>query len=94
MKHRYLKNVVTLFIDSDKCIGCGICVEVCPHGVLLLIEGKASILDKDSCMECSGCSTNCITNAVNVQPGVGCANAILKDSVSVKKPDSENKECC
>ena len=26
----YLKNVVTLQLDQEKCTGCGTCLEVCP----------------------------------------------------------------
>ncbi|NLK72765.1 MAG: 4Fe-4S binding protein, partial [Clostridiales bacterium] len=28
MKNKYLKNVCTLKLDSDKCVGCGRCIEV------------------------------------------------------------------
>jgi len=30
---RYLENVVTLQLDTETCNGCGMCVNVCPHGV-------------------------------------------------------------
>ena len=30
MKHRYLKNVATLRLSIENCIGCGRCAEVCP----------------------------------------------------------------
>jgi NAD-dependent dihydropyrimidine dehydrogenase PreA subunit len=94
MKHKYLKNVTTLFIDTDKCNGCGTCIEVCPHGVLSVVNGRAEIIDKDSCMECSGCTTNCPTKAIYVQSGVGCANAILKGKLLVRTPNSEDTDCC
>ncbi len=29
MKYRYLKNVVTLQMEQDKCSGCGMCIQVC-----------------------------------------------------------------
>jgi NAD-dependent dihydropyrimidine dehydrogenase PreA subunit len=29
----YLKDVVTLQLDENKCTGCGMCLEVCPHEV-------------------------------------------------------------
>ncbi len=29
----YLKNVVTLKLNEDKCTGCGMCLDVCPHEV-------------------------------------------------------------
>jgi len=59
MKHTYLKDVSTLTYDSKKCIGCGKCTEVCPHGVIGISGKKAHIVDKDSCMECGACALNC-----------------------------------
>jgi Fe-S-cluster-containing hydrogenase component 2 len=41
MKHRYLKNVATLRLSAEKCIGCGRCTEVCPHRVFSVNEKKA-----------------------------------------------------
>jgi formate hydrogenlyase subunit 6/NADH:ubiquinone oxidoreductase subunit I len=38
---RYLSGVTTLQLDSEVCVGCGMCENVCPHGVFLL-EGKKS----------------------------------------------------
>jgi len=71
MALKYLKNVVTLKLNKDKCIGCGMCVQVCPHQVLMIKEGKADILDKDGCMECGACAQNCPAAAVAVRTGVG-----------------------
>lgn len=66
-----LKDVATLKLNKDKCIGCGMCVQVCPHQVFIIEEGKADILDKDGCMECGACAQNCPTAAVTVRTGVG-----------------------
>ncbi len=84
---RYLENVVTLQLEPDKCVGCGRCVEVCPHAVFAMKETKADIVDKNACMECGACTQNCPTNAIAVQPGVGCASAVLKSFFSGKAPD-------
>ena len=77
MKLSYLKNVSTLAFDTDKCIGCGRCMEVCPHGVFDISENKVQIADKDSCMECGACAMNCPVNAIEVEAGTGCAAAII-----------------
>ena len=42
-RFQYLKDVATLELDIEKCIGCGRCVEVCPHGVFTIVDGKALI---------------------------------------------------
>ncbi|MEN6379936.1 MAG: 4Fe-4S binding protein, partial [Synergistaceae bacterium] len=49
---KYIKNVATLKLDTDKCIGCGMCEIVCPHAVFILKNNKAAINDIDMCMEC------------------------------------------
>jgi len=71
VKHRYIKNVATLKLDQDKCVGCGRCMEVCPHSVFSMEGGKAKIQDLDACMECGGCQRNCPANALEVKKGVG-----------------------
>ncbi len=35
---RYLEDVATLALDEQKCIGCGLCIEVCPHAVFEMQE--------------------------------------------------------
>jgi NAD-dependent dihydropyrimidine dehydrogenase PreA subunit len=74
----YLKNVTTLEVMAEKCIGCGLCIDVCPHAVLGLNEaGRVWVRDKDACMECGACRRNCPTEALFVQTGVGCAAAVI-----------------
>jgi NAD-dependent dihydropyrimidine dehydrogenase PreA subunit len=74
---KYLKNVVTLQHNPDKCTGCGMCLAVCPHRVFEKSGGKVRIADRDKCMECGACQRNCPFAAIQVEEGVGCAAAIL-----------------
>ena len=74
---RYLVNVVTLNLDVEKCNGCGMCREVCPHQVFAVEEKRARIIDRDACMECGACSLNCPTEAISVSSGVGCATLVI-----------------
>ena len=93
----YLKNVATLEYDSSKCIGCKICVEVCPHNVFRMNQKKAEIVHLDKCMECGACEINCITNALTVKQGVGCASAVLTGYFKGTEPTCDcgtDSSCC
>ncbi|HIJ78503.1 MAG: mercury methylation ferredoxin HgcB [Desulfobulbaceae bacterium] len=85
----YLPEVVTLELDQLRCVGCGMCLEVCPHAVFRLNGRKAEIVRRDACMECGACATNCSVTAIKVQAGVGCAQAIFNQLLGKSK-----NNCC
>ena len=95
----YLKDVVTLKLEKEKCVGCGVCTLVCPHAVLSLTNGKIDITNRDACMECGACSRNCPVDALSVRPGVGCAAAVINSKLKRKSSstccmiDSEQSSC-
>lgn len=51
-------------INSDKCIGCGLCVKDCFFGVLHVKEGKAEV--SGDCFHCGHCVSVCPKNAVTI----------------------------
>jgi NAD-dependent dihydropyrimidine dehydrogenase PreA subunit len=94
---QYLKNVVTLNLNSEKCIGCGMCINVCPHGVFSIEQGKAKVIERDFCMECGACEKNCPAAAIAVKTGVGCAAAVINGLLRGTEPScdcSGNSEGC
>ncbi len=86
----YLKNVVTLTLDQKRCVGCGLCLSVCPHAVLSLPNGRVEITNKDACMECGACAKNCPAEALLVRSGVGCAAAVINSKLRRKGSSA----CC
>jgi len=93
----YLKNVVTLNLDSDKCTSCGICLDVCPREVLAQKEKQIVIQDRDACIECGACALNCPFQAIKVRAGVGCAAAIIRGGLTGSEPTcgcGEGGGCC
>ncbi|MCL2606853.1 MAG: 4Fe-4S binding protein [Coriobacteriia bacterium] len=94
MRHKYLKDVVSLSYNDSKCIGCGRCVEVCPHSVFEIVDKKARIADRDSCIECGGCAMNCRTNAIEVSAGVGCAAAVIFGWLTGKEFSCDSDSGC
>ena len=85
----YLKDVVTLELDQKKCVGCGMCLIVCPHAVLSMNGEYAHIENRDACMECGACATNCPTEAISVRAGVGCAAAVINAALG-----RDSSSCC
>ena len=96
---KYLKNTVTLELAQDRCTGCGLCTEVCPHQVFEIKDKKAQIVDRDKCMECGACQINCAFGAIHVDSGVGCASAIITGMMNNSDPvcgcgDDSSGGCC
>jgi electron transfer flavoprotein alpha subunit len=52
-------------IDVEKCTGCGSCVEVCPFGVMELVDDKVRI--KDGCNLCGACVDACTFEAIKIE---------------------------
>jgi ferredoxin len=75
----YLAGVTTLRLDRERCVGCGMCAHVCPHGVFAVEGGKAREAARDACMECGACALNCPVDAIAVEAGVGCASGIVAE---------------
>lgn len=49
-------------IFPERCIGCHACVEACPHDVLAIVDGIASPVARDQCMEDTACQVECPVN--------------------------------
>ncbi|TGE39029.1 glycyl-radical enzyme activating protein [Desulfosporosinus fructosivorans] len=47
-----------LMYRPDRCVSCGQCLEVCPSGATISIEGKLGYL-RDRCIACGACCTAC-----------------------------------
>jgi len=52
-------------VDTEKCTGCGLCVEACPLEAISLSDDKA-IIDEDACTECGLCVDECPNDAITL----------------------------
>lgn len=53
-------------IDPARCIGCELCVKLCPNNVLALVRGIAVVIEPESCNYTSICQEICPVEAINL----------------------------
>jgi nitroreductase/NAD-dependent dihydropyrimidine dehydrogenase PreA subunit len=56
---------VTTIIDAEKCVGCELCIKVCPSGTISMQDGKARVTG-DLSLQCGHCMAVCPVAAVRV----------------------------
>ena len=52
-----------IYIDTNRCTGCGQCMEVCPTEAIRIVAGKATV-SPDDCEECEACMDVCPEGAI------------------------------
>jgi ferredoxin len=54
------------FVDVQKCVGCGICQDVCPVGAVEVDE--CARIQTNSCIGCGRCVQECPQDALTLHP--------------------------
>ncbi|MBQ4463919.1 MAG: ferredoxin family protein [Eubacterium sp.] len=95
---------MSVFINTDKCTGCGKCTEVCP-GNLIKLSGdkKAYLKHPQDCWGCTSCIKECEFSAIYFFLGadIGGRGSIMevekKGYISlwrIRHPDGKTEEIC
>ena len=54
-------------INSEKCVGCGECVDICPVEVYELQDEKSVAVIEEDCMGCDSCVEVCEEDAIKIE---------------------------
>ncbi len=61
--------------NEERCKGCGLCVTVCPKGIVALAKEKinakgyhpAGVAEQDKCIGCASCALMCPDTVITVE---------------------------
>lgn len=56
---------IEVYSNYEKCVGCGICVDICFTDAIEIVDKKA-VIDTDKCKGCGQCSNKCPTDAMTI----------------------------
>ncbi len=77
-----------VFIDEEKCTGCGACASACHEGAIEMVNGKARLMRDDYCDGLGDCLPACPADAISIRE----REAVPYDEEAVKKhQEAKNK---
>jgi len=76
-----------LHISENKCVGCGLCIEVCPRQAITISQCTAKI-DEDKCVKCQSCVRECPQEAISLLEDINLVVAFGTDDGRTVKNDN------
>jgi Na+-translocating ferredoxin:NAD+ oxidoreductase subunit B len=59
------------FVDEPNCIGCALCLKVCPTDAIVGAEGQLHTVLPADCTGCEKCLPVCPTDCITLRPRTG-----------------------
>lgn len=78
------KSEPELIYSVERCIGCGLCIEVCQVDAIQIVENKA-VIDRKKCIVCDACSQVCPTKALRLSGNRMTVSQVLEEVVRDKE---------
>ncbi len=61
------KNSLKAVYDTEKCVGCGKCVFICPYDAIVWKDVSTPEIQEDKCMGCGACALVCPHQAIELR---------------------------
>jgi ferredoxin len=89
---RFPSFLKDFFYVDEKCIGCGVCRQVCPTGRITLQNKQPQWDPQILCYTCNACLAFCPTGAIQVTPKMIWAGSKTKENPRFKPPFANVKD--
>ncbi len=87
------KDLISYFIDPDKCKACGKCFDVCPVDAISGDKRIVHIIDQEKCIKCGSCFAVCPTKFSAVIKLSGEPVPEVAPGTKIKKKAKGEKKC-
>ncbi|MHA1230510.1 MAG: CoB--CoM heterodisulfide reductase iron-sulfur subunit A family protein [Candidatus Helarchaeota archaeon] len=57
----------TATVDKELCIGCEVCIKLCPYNAISKDENNEIVINEVLCKGCGVCGASCIKNAISIR---------------------------
>lgn len=51
-------------VNTDECVGCGACADVCPQECIDVED--VAVIDESKCLDCGSCADECPNNCITI----------------------------
>ena len=66
LEEKQKTRIAMAMISSEKCHNCGACVEACPKGAIINVDGTGIVLNAQKCIGCGACKSVCWHEAIEI----------------------------
>ena len=72
---------MTAVVDQERCVSCGLCVELCPEQAISMSLNYIVAIDPGTCTGCGSCVDECPNEAISLGRQLGAQPSALPGKI-------------